>query len=370
MRINPAAMALWSCLSLSVGCGGSDVSEAGPDLAQARAAVAGEVGTWTPSPPTSHLYLQTYAARLKSSGEVLSVAHNRAARYNPSSNTWRSASDVCAQSEGGVIELVPLSSGSALATVAYYNRRGGIYDWSFMVYTPATDTWSGHSGPTYATLPRPYTDHSFTVLSSGRFLQSGGVNRVGYVSPPTKEAAEYDPTTQVWTNVPSMNVARMGHRSVALNSNKVLTLGGGSDTAEVYDSAKKTWKLTPTPPFTGTPRLLFRLNSGQVLVFPAQSAASSTPVYLFDPYNNRWLAGPTLPMVDPVNATLLYSGEVLVTNDAGDAQVYDPAQGAWLAAAHGTDLYGTSSTLLSSGQVFRQGFNFNTQEGQGERFTR
>ncbi|MFY0576177.1 hypothetical protein ACN28S_19055 [Cystobacter fuscus] len=93
--------------------------------------------------------------------------------------------------------------------------------------------------------------------------------------------------------------------------------------------------------------------------------------HLYDPYNSRWLAGPPLPFAAPTSTTLLYSGEVLAFNDAGQAAVYDPTQNAWLPAASGTPSPPYTSTfgvLLHTGQVLRVGGAFDAPIS--ERFTR
>ena len=104
-----------------------------------------------------------------------------------------------------------------------------------------------------------------------------------------------------------------------------------------------------------------------MLVLSDASSSSDTAVALYDPYNERWFAGPTLPFAQPSSTTMLYSGEVLVTNAAGQAAVYSPSLNAWLPAASATaSTSPDASVLLHTGQVLR----LNGGSSVVERFTR
>jgi N-acetylneuraminic acid mutarotase len=108
-----------------------------------------------------------------------------------------------------------------------------------------------------------------------------------------------------------------------------------------------------------------RLYSGNVLVFGGTVDGNDTSSEVYDPYNNQWRTGPSLPMAGPyVSATLLYSGEVLVLNSSGQGALYDPSANAWRLAAS-TQVHGISvAVLLQTGQVLAIG------DGAVERYTR
>ena len=108
------------------------------------------------------------------------------------------------------------------------------------------------------------------------------------------------------------------------------------------------------------------LDSGQVLVAGGAEDVNDTSSDVYNPYSNQWLPGPSLPIPGRyVSATLLYSGEVLVLNEAGQAALYDPSTNAWRLAAPTQQVRGGSVTaLLHTGQVLAIG------DGAVERYTR
>ncbi|KFA91704.1 hypothetical protein [Archangium violaceum] len=93
---------------------------------------------------------------------------------------------------------------------------------------------------------------------------------------------------------------------------------------------------------------------------------------LYDPYANQWSLGPPLPFTDTLffSATLLYSGEVLVTNDGGQAALYDPSTNTWNTTPSITvGRAEPSATLLHTGEVLLVGGSSSSPRAV-ERFTR
>jgi Galactose oxidase, central domain len=170
-----------------------------------------------------------------------------------------------------------------------------------------------------------------------------------------------------------MSTPRSGHTATLLYSGQVLVTGGFSSdgmrlsSAELYDPATGSWTAAGSLSQPRGHHRALQLYSGQVLVLSDASGASDTAVDLYEPYNARWFAGPPLPFTQPSSATLLYSGEVLVVNAAGQAAVYSPSQNAWLPAA--SAMPSTSpgvAVLLHTGQVLR----LHGGSTVAERFTR
>ncbi|WNG16898.1 Kelch repeat-containing protein [Cystobacter fuscus] len=327
------------------------------------------VGSWTPTALKALPYPTNSAVRLRATGEVMESYQGFVQRYNPYTDTWRVMNPVCSPGFCRIYSMVQLGSGQVLAIAGVNSRFED--SWRLKTYDPATDLWID--------LPRnpglTRADFSLTVLgSSNRALQAGGFDITLGEHVPQNRAEELDLSTQTWTPVASMNSPRSGHLATVLYSGKVLVVGGepeGSATAEIYDPSKKTWTLTPPPPYLHRPRQAIRLNSGQVMVLVDGDSPTEAETHLYDPYNSRWLAGPPLPFAAPSSTTLLYSGEVLAFNDAGQAAVYDPAQNAWLPAASATQAppyTPTFGVLLHTGQVLRVGGAFDAPIS--ERFTR
>jgi Galactose oxidase, central domain/Kelch motif len=203
-----------------------------------------------------------------------------------------------------------------------------------------------------------YRAHQECVLDSGKVLVAGGYNFQS-ADLSFNGAEEYDPATGTYTFTGNMLTGRAEHTATLLYSGQVLVTGGSSNTgslasAELYDPSTKTWTSAGSMSKARSNHRAIRLFSGNVMVFSAPWNTTDTSVDVYDPYNARWFAGPALPFTQPTSVTLLYSGEVLVTNNAGQAALYSPPQNAWLPAASATSSNAPNpSVLLHSGQVLR-----------------
>ncbi len=203
-----------------------------------------------------------------------------------------------------------------------------------MIYEPATDLWTW----SLATSKR---DQSVTVLDSGKVLLAGGYDDRSTGQAVFNGSSEYDPAADTSTWSGNLLTPRTGHTATLLHSGQVLITGGTSDisttaslaSAELYDPSTRTWTAAGTMSRPRAHHRALRLYTGSVLVLSDPASSTDTSVDVYDPYNARWFAGPALPFTQPASATLLYSGEVLVTNNAGQAALYSPSQNAWLPVA-------------------------------------
>ncbi|WP_438029777.1 Kelch repeat-containing protein [Sorangium sp. So ce233] len=214
-------------------------------------------------------------------------------------------------------------------------------------YDPATHTWT-----TGGALPYPMSPVGAALLQDGRVLFSPG----GLV---------YDPTTGTTTSVPlTPGEAARGWEFAQtaltpLPSGLVLRTGGSDDEsvlkeAVLYDPATNTWSSAGTMSVTRHLHTATLLQDGRVLVVGGytlnsdERPAGRTSVEIYDPATGAWTAAaPTnLPRMQHT-ATLLPSGRVLVVGgggtiyggteeeivvlvDAGEtAEIYDPASDTW-----------------------------------------
>ncbi len=343
-----------SCLVL--GCQPDTGAESSsPSRTQRAEALTAPLGAWSPTGPK--VFPSTAPVLLRATGEVLDPSNGGTQRYNPYANTWSAPSFSCPQGYCDTISTVALPSGDVLAMILHPGRMGG--QPVVKRYAPATDTWS------YASVP--YNRGSATLLDSGRVLYAGGIvyePATGFL--PTALAYEYDPETDTAVPVGSMTSIHAEHTATRLYSGQVLVVGGTfPDTAELYDPATRTWTAVPPVPHPRWRHLAVRLYSGSVMVLGG-AVPGDTLVDVYDPYNARWSAGPSLPFPDPTSATLLYSGEVLAVNDAGQAALYSPSHNAWLPAASASATRTGGAVLLHSGQVLRT----SRAQGFAEVFTR
>ena len=354
MKMNWSSVLLMGWLSASGGC--QPEPEVSPMASRAEA-LGSEVGAWTPMASKGLSAYSTSAILLRGTGEVLETSHGFVQRYNPYTDTWRDMRLMCSPGYCQTVGLTELPSGKVLADVVFTGRMGGSP--GLMTYDPDTDTWT-HVSHAHA------RGRIITVLGSGKVLLAGGSTYEGSQWVTLRSAEVYDPSLDTWTPVPgNMTTPRAGHSATLLYSGKVLVTGG--TTAELYDPTTGTWTAVGTVPLPMSTHRAVRLYSGHVLVLSAAADSSDTAVALFDPYNERWSAGPVLPFAQPSSMTLLYSGEVLVTNAAGQAAVYSSSLNEWVPAASATSSTSPgAAVLLHTGQVLR----LNGSSPVVERFTR
>ena len=195
--------------------------------------------------------------------------------------------------------------------------------------------------------------------------------------------ATVDVTTDTWTAAAPMPIGRVaGATATALADGTVLVIGGaGSDgvvtaAVDLYNPAARAWMGAGARAPMSTPRASHTatlLPDGRVLVTGgstsggsiAQGYTNNTSAELYDPAQDTWsAAAPMLSARAHHTATLLPNGRVLVTGgeDAqylpvATAEVYDPVANTWtatplpMATARSTQ----SATLLPNGRVLIAG---------------
>jgi hypothetical protein len=229
----------------------------------------------------------------------------------------------------------------------------------------------------------PRQSHTATLLSGGNVLVAGGTSTP--FGPAIASAELFDPGTGGWSPTANLTTARQSHTATALSNGNVLVAGGVSaglsassvfpsvaegtladaqlSSAELYDSAAKTWSATGN---LGTPRAQHTatlLSNGKVLVAGGRGSAPLNTVELYDPTTGLWSSTGQLQTARLAHtATLLPNGKVLVAGGVGasgvlaSAELYDTSTGAWsLTGSLGTARESQTATLLSSGKVLVSG---------------
>ncbi|XXX77104.1 kelch repeat-containing protein [Sorangium sp. So ce134] len=192
------------------------------------------------------------------------------------------------------------------------------------LYDPATDSWSPTGDMTHAR-----GGHTATLLSNGEVLVVGGEQRVDQVEVTVLATAErYDPETGAWTDAAPMHIERYGHTATLLSTGKVLVAGGAIFTdspvsAELYDPEVDRWTSIAPMKHERFRHGATLLSSGKVLV--AGGTDSSSPLAsaeLYDPGADRWeLAHPMNHARMNATMTLLSNGEVLAAGGRQDAAI-------------------------------------------------
>src|SRR3954470_17480143 len=100
-----------------------------------------------------------------------------------------------------------------------------------MVYTSIALAGGPFTFTSTANLTTGRYGHTATLLSDGKVLVAGGIAN----SVPDKTAELYDPARGTWKLTGSMATARFFATATLLRDGRVLVAGGGTATAELYD---------------------------------------------------------------------------------------------------------------------------------------
>lgn len=84
----------------------------------------------------------------------------------------------------------------------------------------------------------PRSGHSATLLANTALAKVANYGRVLVIGGGSQTAELYNPATRLFTATGSPLVARRGQTATLLHTGKVLVAGGGTDTAELYDPVK------------------------------------------------------------------------------------------------------------------------------------
>ncbi len=201
------------------------------------------------------------------------------------------------------------------------------------LYNPATGAFSYTANPagggqTYLNYAR--YNHTATLLNNGMVLIAGGYgcNGSGCTPAPVANAELYDPNTQTFTTVGTMNVARYDHAATVLSNGMVLLAGGygcsGSGctaapltSAELYDPASGNFVLTGNLQNARYAETATLLNNGQVFIAGGENIANGNDVFLgsAEIYSPATMTPPNLVSVAlaPNNPIISLGGSVQFT---------------------------------------------------------
>jgi Galactose oxidase, central domain len=211
--------------------------------------------------------------------------------------------------------------------------------------------------------------HTATLLTNGKVLIAGGSS----LSTALSSAELYDPATGTFTPTGDMTWAQSGHTATLLPDGKVLIIGGSGQagstvTADLYDPNSGTFRpigLIHSAAADCPSAAL--LNNGKVLIafgtyYPGPKGRGS-PALLYDPIEQQFTAAAvsTIDIVDEEacpTATLLADGNVLVTWQNPDAELYQPENNSFDPAGRMIvpgEYWGYTAILLATGNVLIAG---------------
>jgi hypothetical protein len=178
------------------------------------------------------------------------------------------------------------------------------------LYDPSTDTWTE-----VGSLNKPRKSFATVALSDGTALVAGGVNADDV---PYSSTWVFDPSTRTWRTGGLLHEARAEPVMTGLSDGRVLILGGRGvrlgthlSTAEIFDPKSSSWTPTGSLPPTVEATHVAALGDGDAIALGYDSTDSEPQrtTYVFDASNGTWRHADWVP-----NA---YGFELVPVGDSG-----------------------------------------------------
>jgi N-acetylneuraminic acid mutarotase len=198
-----------------------------------------------------------------------------------------------------------------------------------MMYDPATNSWTAR-----APLPQGLS-HVGVAALGGKIYAVGGFTDIIHMGPQSVVFA-YDPTADSWSKVGSLSTSR-GSVAVAAVDGKLHAFGGrqadeilkvpappgapemsqtrGTTTLhEIYDPAKKSWKVGAPIPGPGRDHLGIAVLNSKIHLFGGRvfDVVDNLDRHdVFDPRTGRWSIAAPLPLPRSAGASAVLDGRII-----------------------------------------------------------
>jgi hypothetical protein len=254
-----------------------------------------------------------------------------------------------------------LRDGSVLITGGGYTPAGGeIIGDSYGSYDAFAFDGATSMLIAAGTLHAPRMSHTATLLADGRVLVTGGENlRVGgFVWRNVFETAEiFDPATRTFQPIAAMRSRRASHSATRLQDGRVLIAGGSVgdvysgivklDTLEIFDPQTETFTSVGSMQGGRSHHSATLLFDGRVLIVGGGSPAAE----VFDPATNEVQTVPSIESRHGSGVHLLADGRVLITGGSEPLTIFDPALNGVVETMSGERRFGSSTVRQDDGSV-------------------
>jgi Uncharacterized protein conserved in bacteria len=236
---------------------------------------------------------------------------------------------------GSWLTLAPMpSSRQELATAALNGKIyviGG-YNQNIVstntvdVYDPATNSWA-------SARPIPLAlNHNSAAVAAGKLYSFGGSSKQVFV---------YDPVSDTWSAVASMNSLHDATPAVGVINNKMYVAGGvdssGTSTSalEVYDTATNTWTNLASMHVARNHVSGGVINGKFYAAGGRGSIGAETDLEVYNPQTNAWSTLADMPTARSGTAAGVLNDELYVfggetpTLVHGEVEAYNPATNTW-----------------------------------------
>ncbi|MDH3379795.1 MAG: IPT/TIG domain-containing protein, partial [Gammaproteobacteria bacterium] len=263
---------------------------------------------WRDGPPLDHAIGEVAAGVI---GEILYVvgeSHPSTQFYDIASGTWGNPTALSERPFQGNHHAAAVFGGKFYL----FGGLGNGSDGQVQIYDPVTNTWS-----LGAVMPWS-TGSASAALIGGEVYVCGGIINNQTVD----TCGAYDPVADSWTLVTSMPLGR-NHAAAASDGSKMYIFGGrglgsgngntvanGFDDVQIYDPVTDTWDWSGNPSSLLAPLPQKRGGTGAAVHFQGEfyvmggetangGGATANNVYdrvdIYDPVNNTWRIGPSMP---------------------------------------------------------------------------
>lgn len=205
-------------------------------------------------------------------------------------------------------------------------------------------------GASWESLPRGLAAQGTALVAvDGRLYRVGGMAARNLSGEPANlqsldSAAEYDPATRNWNELPSLPAARSSH-DVAVIGRTLYAGGGwrlsGSPNAGVYhtnlaaldlSSGRREWRLIPQP--FARRGLALAAAGGRLYFIGGMTGSNETTlaVDIYDPASGSWTSGPELPkgkLKGFGNSAITVGDRIYVSGLGGDIHALTPGATNW-----------------------------------------